>query len=352
MTHWPFVGVLSLLAFWLRTGPRYHQVFGIPGFVNFTETDAWFHVRIIRQMVGNFPHRLTLDPYGRIDGGQSVDTGIFFDAIPAFIGWIAGLSDVGIHQLAAWYPAILGALLIPVTFLCGRSIFNQKAGLWAAAVVATLPGHFLHTGSLGFTDHHVMEALLTSLLLYLLTSKAHPLLLGATLTAYLLTFAGGAFVVALITIWYWLEAARGTGTDNPNPRDFALACLMAAPFTIRQQHVYLTRYSRRRAPRRCRTLAAARLRSVLPKTNQSPKHLLRAFRHNHRRGLGAAIIGPPRRRVPLRRHQAPHRFRTPRRDGHGVTIAHWRERLLLARVPLARIWWGLRPHPDCPSPTR
>ena len=142
MTHWSFVGVLSLLAFWLRTVPRYHQVFGIPGFVNFTETDAWFHVRIIQQMVRNFPHRLTVDAYGRIDGGQSVDTGIFFDAIPAFIGWITNLSDLGIHQLAAWYPAILGALLVPVTFLCGRSIFNQKAGLWAAAVVATLPGHF------------------------------------------------------------------------------------------------------------------------------------------------------------------------------------------------------------------
>ena len=240
MTHWPFVGALSILAFWLRTAPRYHQVLGIPGFVNFTETDAWFHVRIIQQMVHNFPHRLTLDPYGRIDGGQSVDTGIFFDTIPAFIGWIAGLSDLGIHQLAAWYPAILGALLVPATFLCGRSIFNQKAGLWAAAVVATLPGHFLHTGSLGFTDHHVMEALLTTLLLYLLSSNAHPLLLGATLTAYLLTFAGGAFVVALITIWYWLEAARGNGISS---RNFALACLMAAPFTLWQQHVYLMRYS-------------------------------------------------------------------------------------------------------------
>ena len=243
MTTWPIVGVLSILAFWLRTAPRYHQVFGIPGFVNFTETDAWFHVRIIQQMVRNFPHRLTLDPYGRIDGGQSVDTGIFFDTIPAFIGWIAGLSDLGIHQLAAWYPAVLGTLLVPVTFLCGRSIFNDKAGLWAAAVVATLPGHFLHTGSLGFTDHHVMEAWLTALLLYLLTSKPHPLLLGATLTAYLLTFAGGAFVVALITIWYWLEAVRGTGTNDTNPRNFAMACLIAAPFTFWQQHVYLMRYS-------------------------------------------------------------------------------------------------------------
>jgi asparagine N-glycosylation enzyme membrane subunit Stt3 len=244
MNPWILISLFSALAFWLRTSPRYYQVFGTPGLVNFTETDAWFHVRTIEHMARNFPHRLTIDPYGRIDGGQVVNTGIFFDLPAAFIGWALQLSPASIHTLAAWYPAVLGMLLVPVTFLCGRAIINEKAGLWAAAVAATLPGHFLHTGSLGFTDHHVMEALLTTTLLWLLTREpsTSPLLLGATLAAYLLTFSGGSFVVALITLWYWVEAAR-TPQSPPDSRRFAIACLVAAPLVTLRLHAYLGRYS-------------------------------------------------------------------------------------------------------------
>ena len=240
MTHWLSIAALSLLAFWLRVVPRFAQVFGTGEFVNFTETDAWWHVRVMEHMARNFPFRLKVDAFGRIDGGQSVDTGVFFDLLPAFLGWTFGLSSHSMQQLAAWYPAILGVLLVPVTFLCGRAIFSPAAGLWAAAVVATLPGHFLHTGSLGFTDHHVMETLLTSILLYLLASEASAVLLGLTLTTYLLTFPGGAFVVALVTIWYWFEGLRTRETES---RPFAYACLMAAPFALWQVHVYLMRYS-------------------------------------------------------------------------------------------------------------
>ncbi len=242
MNPWLVVSALSLVALWLRTGNLYSRVFGEPGLVNFIESDAWWHVRVIEHMARNFPFRMTLDPYGRIDGGQPVDTGIFYDALPAALAWAARLSPEAIHQLAAWYPAVLGVLLVPVTFLCGRAIFSSSAGLWAAAVVATLPGHFLNTGSLGFTDHHVMEALLTSVLLWLLTRepRSSPWKLGAALTAYLLTFPGGAFVVAIITFWYWLQAACG---DVPESRNFALACLIAAPFTYWQVRVYLMRYS-------------------------------------------------------------------------------------------------------------
>src|SRR5688572_16802847 len=31
--------------------------------VNFLETDAWYHVRLVENQVRNFPHRVTVDPY-------------------------------------------------------------------------------------------------------------------------------------------------------------------------------------------------------------------------------------------------------------------------------------------------
>jgi oligosaccharyl transferase (archaeosortase A-associated) len=59
-------------------------------------------------------------------------------------------------------PAILGTLtLIPVYFV-GKELFNRWVGVIAAALVAILPGEFLHRSLLGFTDHHVAETLFTT----------------------------------------------------------------------------------------------------------------------------------------------------------------------------------------------
>lgn len=239
MNPWILVSLATLIAFALRTGPHFSRVFG--PFVNFTETDAWAHVRTIEHLAANFPHRLTFDPFARIDG-QPVDTGLFFDYPVAFLAWAAHLSTSQLHILAAWYPALLGTALVPVTFLAGRALFGDKAGLWAAATVATLPGHFLHTGSLGFTDHHAMEALLTTTLLWLLARSSGPWPLAATLTAYVLTFAGGAFVVALVTLWYWFLALRTPAQPFPS-LSFAIACAAAAPFAFWRFHVYLMVFS-------------------------------------------------------------------------------------------------------------
>ncbi len=242
MSPWWLVGAFTAVAFWLRTALLYRQVFGTPGFVNYLDTDAWWHVRMIEHWARNFPFRLTVDPYGRIEGGgQPIDSGLFYDLPLALIGWAGQFSPETLHQWAAWYPAVLGAAIVPVTFLAGRAIFGVTAGLWAAAVVATLPGHFLQTGSVGYTDHHVLEALLTALLLWLLARPGtSPWALGTALTAYLLTFAGGGFVVLLVAGWYWLQALP---TPELDARPFALACLIAVPFATWQRHVYLMNYT-------------------------------------------------------------------------------------------------------------
>jgi dolichyl-diphosphooligosaccharide--protein glycosyltransferase len=64
--------------------------------------------------------------------------------------------------VAAYVPPILGTLtLIPVYFI-GKELFNRWAGVIAAALVAILPGEFLHRSLLGFTDHHIAETLFTT----------------------------------------------------------------------------------------------------------------------------------------------------------------------------------------------
>ncbi|MGA3203485.1 MAG: STT3 domain-containing protein [Bryobacteraceae bacterium] len=243
---WIAVGILSLISFSLRTIPKLDSVFQ-GDFVNFQETDAWFHVRIVENLVRHFPHLMSIDPYSGIGPAEGLATGPFYDWLLGGIAWLAGAghpSEGLLLGIAAWYPAVLGALIVPVVFLLGRKIFGVLAGLCAASVIATLPGHFLMVSSLGFTDHHVMESLLSALFLLALLdalekpeSNVRAALAGLALSAYLLTFVGGAFFVAIVVAWAAYDRIRclwpreePSFPGRPFMASFALAAAMVAPF--------------------------------------------------------------------------------------------------------------------------
>jgi dolichyl-diphosphooligosaccharide--protein glycosyltransferase len=212
--------------------------------VNFVETDPWYHIRTVDNLVANFPHRMTVDPYSTLHFQPELATGPFFDYCIATIAWIAGLghpSERLIHTLAAWFPAILAALIVPIVFLLGRDAFGRRAGLFAAAVVATLPGHFLRVGMVGYADHHVMESLLSALFFWLLLRAIHDarraLVSGLVLGAYLLTFVGGAFLVAAVVVWMLYEQIRSRWPRKVPAPDlkpvlatFFVALCIVAPF--------------------------------------------------------------------------------------------------------------------------
>jgi asparagine N-glycosylation enzyme membrane subunit Stt3 len=224
------------LAFAIRLLP-FPAVFR-PGFVNFQETDAWFHVRVMEHLVRHFPFRLFVDPYGSIGDGQRVDTGPLFD----WLGALVALPFPGVqYAIWAWYPALLGVGIVIAVFALAKALFGETAAAWAALVAATLPGYFLQVSSLGFTDHHAMEALLSTALLALL-AKGRTVWAGLTLGAYLLTFVGGAFLVAVLVGW----AAYGF-LRRPEERSFAepLASVfvIALPLTALAYGVIWTEYS-------------------------------------------------------------------------------------------------------------
>lgn len=238
--------MLCLISFCLRTIPKLEAVFQ-GDFVNFQETDAWFHVRVVENLVHHFPHRMGIDPYSGIGPAEGLATGPFYDWVLGGIAWLAGAghpSEGLLLWIAAWYPAVLGALIVPVVFLLGRRMFGATAGVCAAAVIATLPGHFLMVSSLGFTDHHVMESLLSALFLLALLdalekpeSNLRTALAGVALSAYLLTFVGGAFFVGIVVAWAAYDRIRclRPREEPPSPSrplmvSFALAAVIVAPF--------------------------------------------------------------------------------------------------------------------------
>ena len=221
--QWPIVIALSLLALWIRVAPRFHLVFQ-PGFVDFQDNDAWYHVRVAENLVRHFPFRIAVDPYLTFGRVQETATAPTYDWVLGLISWLVGLgapSDHLVDMIAAWYPAVLGALTVLVSFLLAKLVFGVRAALLAAATVATLPGHFLYVSSLGVTDHHIMESLLATLFfLLILRAIQQPdsfwlaLFAGITLSAYLLTFHGSAMLAGVVVAWAVFYRARSLWRDG------------------------------------------------------------------------------------------------------------------------------------------
>ncbi len=239
------VAALCGIALYIRINLPYDRIF-INDLVWFRETDAFYYMRHIENMVHNFPRFNSFDPYMLYPGGGTGLTRPMFGWIVAgAIRLFVGTSPAH-HQIAtvsAYMPAILGALtLIPVYFI-GKELFSRWAGVLAAALLAILPGEFLHRSLLGFTDHHVAEALFSAtavLFLIMAVKKArereicfahllardwpairrpliYALLSGLFLGMYLLSWIGGLLFIfiifAYLAVQFIVDHLRGRSTD-------------------------------------------------------------------------------------------------------------------------------------------
>jgi dolichyl-phosphooligosaccharide-protein glycotransferase len=181
--------------------------------VNYQDSDAWYHMRLIENLTRNFPHRASVDPYLGPDA-PVVAVPLLFDLAVGALAWLIGLGDPSARTtevVAAVVPPVLGALTTMPVYFIGARLFDRPAGLLAAALLAIMPGQFLARSLIGFTDHHVAEAFLTALTLLALVRAldartprqrlAGAILTGAALSAYLLAWSGGALLVFVLSAW-------------------------------------------------------------------------------------------------------------------------------------------------------
>jgi len=198
-------------------------------YVRFLGTDAWYHMRAVDYMVRNFPRPIGFDAYALFPGGQEVALAPLLDWIVAGAALILGLGNptAGLIDLAgALAPPVLGALVVLPVYRIGSVVGSPRVGYTAALLAALLPSAFLFRSLLGFTDHHVLEALLsTAAAAFLLTAlreadRGRPslrpaLLAGLMLVLYLLAWVGaGFFVLVLFLGWtVVLLSARVRGGD-------------------------------------------------------------------------------------------------------------------------------------------
>jgi dolichyl-diphosphooligosaccharide--protein glycosyltransferase len=214
---WILIALITIAAFAVRVAPAWEAVFGGER-VNFLETDSWYHVRLAENQVRNFPWRVTLDPYAAA-GGQFVPIAPLFDTLTATAVVLMhgrGATPVEVERVAAFVPPVLGALTVVFVFALGRRVFDRRAGLIAAALLAVLPGHFMDRTQLGFVDHHALEACLVVATLFAVaralaqrTPQARWTLppgtaVGLALGLYLLGWGSGAFFIAILGAWLLL----------------------------------------------------------------------------------------------------------------------------------------------------
>lgn len=161
-------GILLLtiftLSLYLRAVMPHDSVF-TNGVVAFASDDAVFHMRLVENTLHNFPNQIVYDAFTIYPYGSTVHWGPLFTQMIATLSLFAGLGSSSlptVNTIGAYFPAILGALVVFPVYYIGKSFGNRSTGLLAALMIAILPGQFFQRSVLGFTDNHVAEVLFST----------------------------------------------------------------------------------------------------------------------------------------------------------------------------------------------
>ena len=265
-----FVSVLVLLglgglAFGLRTYFVHDKIF-TEGRVLFSVNDCWYHMRLVDNLVRNFPRQNVFDAYALFPTGQAIPVAPLFDWLVALsVRTLAGAQadQRTVDTIAAYFPPVLGTLMLVPVYLLGWRLFGRTAGLLAAAWIAIVPGQLLRRTMLGYTDHHVAEVffgavfvLCAVVLVHYARSAKQPdedtagrssrilarllglsALTGLALGAYLLSWVGGSLLVGVFTVWlvlqFVLDHLHGRSSNDlliAISPVFLIALLMVLPY--------------------------------------------------------------------------------------------------------------------------
>ena len=158
--------IVFAISLFIRVVLPYNTVF--KDTVRFASDDAVFHMRLVENALfgEHFPHRIFFDAYTHFPYGDYLHFAPLYDQILIFGTWLIGFGSPTrelMEAAGAFYPAILGALVVFPAYIIGRELCNKYAGFLAAVLVATLPGQFLQRSIIGFTDHHVGEVFFSTI---------------------------------------------------------------------------------------------------------------------------------------------------------------------------------------------
>ncbi len=155
--------VLFFLVLYIRALPLINL--GTTDVLNIVGSDdPLYNLRQIEQIIANFPGYSWFEAMTLFPTGQTVPWGPLFTFICSVVCLLAGATTrTEIIQAALWVPPILGALMVPVIFFLVRKIWDWKAGLIAAALIAVIGGQFFFRSLAGYLDHHIAEVFFSTI---------------------------------------------------------------------------------------------------------------------------------------------------------------------------------------------
>jgi dolichyl-phosphooligosaccharide-protein glycotransferase len=150
---------ISIFAFILRIIPFLYN--GNVDVLNLVSMDdPMYNLRqleVVLHNSGNFPW---YDPMTLMPTGMLPHWGPLFIYILAAACVITGASTLqSVITTSLFIPPLMGALLIPVTYLLVKKAFDWKTGMISALFIATIGGQFFARAMYGYLDHHIAEVL-------------------------------------------------------------------------------------------------------------------------------------------------------------------------------------------------
>ncbi|MFB6253168.1 MAG: STT3 domain-containing protein, partial [Halobacteriaceae archaeon] len=173
--QYPVLGVLIAFMLWVRT--RSFERFTVNGEILFTGNDPWYHYRMIVYTVNHWPRTMPYDPWTHFSVGTNVGQfGTLFDQLIATAALIVGLGNPTEHTIrlvTLFSPAVFGSLVAIPTYFVTKRLSGRVPALFAALVLALLPGQFLSRSLIGFADHNIAEPLFqTTAVVFILIALA------------------------------------------------------------------------------------------------------------------------------------------------------------------------------------
>ena len=271
------LAIIFTIALYIRAVLPYDSVFLADGTIRFGGNDPWYHIRIVEYLLHNYPHTLVYDAFTNFPYGNNQHYGPLYDHTIAFISIILGFGQPGAHlvgTVGAYFPTVLGALVVVPVYFIGKHLHNRGTGLLAALIIATLPGQFLSRSLLGFTDHHAAETLFSTatILFFMLALRSarnqnlsfsdlnrnwraikypliYTILAGAAYAVYQLCWTGalmfGMILMIAAIIMYIAEHIRGNSTEYITiivAVSFGLELLLILPW-IHPEYGFSSNYS-------------------------------------------------------------------------------------------------------------
>jgi dolichyl-diphosphooligosaccharide--protein glycosyltransferase len=162
-SYYHVVVVVALAGFMFWNRIRTYDNFIVDGEVMFSGNDAWYHYRQTVYTVEHFPQTMPYDvwtyfPYGNASG----QFGTLLDQLMAAAALVVGLGNPDQQTVAMVVlvtPVVLATLAVIPAYFIGRRLGGRFGGVVAVFVIALASGRFLRLSRVGFSDHHVAEAL-------------------------------------------------------------------------------------------------------------------------------------------------------------------------------------------------